>query len=126
MEVTIEGQERLNELARNAINLNMRTQTGKMLRRLATVAERGIKGAITGGWTRALDTGLMRSSVRTKRFTEDEVVVGTNVGYAIYPHEGTRFMKARPFIPVGWENETDKVNKVLAATGKSIVVSLTK
>lgn len=42
-------------------------------------------------------TGLMRASIRTKEY-ELKGEVGVGVKYAIYVHEGTRYMKGRPFL----------------------------
>lgn len=47
-----------------------------------------------------VDTGRLRSSIAWE-FRHDGdvyVVVGTNVEYAIYVHEGTRYMAGTPFL----------------------------
>lgn len=49
-----------------------------------------------------IDTGRLRASITVTTFTWTGgipgVRVGTNVEYAIYVHEGTRYMQANPFI----------------------------
>lgn len=49
-----------------------------------------------------IDTGRLRASIKVSTFTAlagvAAVSVGTNVEYAIYVHEGTRYMQANPFI----------------------------
>lgn len=48
-----------------------------------------------------VDSGRLRSSIRFY-ITRDEIgilgVVGTDVEYAVFVHDGTRFMPARPFL----------------------------
>lgn len=46
-----------------------------------------------------VDTGRLRASEATSLFTTElGGMVSTDVNYAIYVHEGTRKMKARPFM----------------------------
>lgn len=50
-----------------------------------------------------VDTGRLRSSIATTRpeARGDRTLVvriGSNVRYAIFVHEGTRYMRARPFL----------------------------
>lgn len=49
-----------------------------------------------------IDTGRLRASISVSTFTWTggvaAVSVGTSVEYAIYVHEGTRYMEANPFI----------------------------
>lgn len=55
-----------------------------------------------GSAPRRIDTGRLRASIKIKVFTTAQrtagVRVGTNVEYAIYVHEGTRYMQANRFI----------------------------
>lgn len=58
-----------------------------------------------------VDTGRLRSSIGvtlTAAPAGFAVTVGTNVAYARYVHDGTRHMRARPFL-------TDALTSVLAA-----------
>lgn len=48
-----------------------------------------------------VDTGRLRASVAVSETTSAGVPVvrvGTNVEYAIYVHEGTRYMRGNPFL----------------------------
>jgi hypothetical protein len=50
-----------------------------------------------------IDTGRLRASIKVSTFTSSTwstpgVRVGTNVEYAVYVHEGTRYMQKNPFI----------------------------
>ncbi len=51
-----------------------------------------------------VDTGRLRASIATSLGIANkgiQSVVQTNVNYAVYVHEGTRFMKGRPFMQQG-------------------------
>lgn len=56
-----------------------------------------------------VDTGRLRSSIQTTApFFENgmpTVSVGTNVNYAIFVHNGTRYMRGRPFLTDALEAE---------------------
>jgi HK97 gp10 family phage protein len=45
-----------------------------------------------------VDTGRLRTSVHVVKETPTEGEVDSGVKYAIFVHEGTRFMKGRPFM----------------------------
>lgn len=60
-----------------------------------------------------VDTGRLRSSigVTQKAATQGAITsVGSNVEYALYVHEGTRFQHGRPFL-------RDALNEVVSAIG---------
>lgn len=44
-----------------------------------------------------VDTGRLRGSHYT-RFSNLKGIIGTNTSYDLFVHEGTRFMKGRPFL----------------------------
>lgn len=51
-----------------------------------------------------VDTGRLRSSIATSLGIRDRgitSIVQTNVKYAIYVHEGTKFLRSRPFMRQG-------------------------
>lgn len=45
-----------------------------------------------------VDTGRMRSSIQHRKIDALTGEVKTGVNYAIYVHEGTRYMSGRPFL----------------------------
>lgn len=54
-----------------------------------------------GSNPRRIDTGRLRSSIAIAVLPQEGTWVGrvgTNVDYAIYVHEGTRYMRANPFL----------------------------
>lgn len=71
---------------------------GRWLSRIATLAETASKAQCP------VDTGRLRGSINWVIVLEGGVltaIIGTNVEYAIYVHEGTRHMAGRPFLVNG-------------------------
>lgn len=68
----------------------------------------------------AVDTGRLRDSIMSKETSDSgswgsyEREVGTNVEYANYVHDGTRYMMARPFLQQAFDSETADFEKELA------------
>lgn len=58
-----------------------------------------------------VDTGRLRASHR-EIFKPLYGEVSTHVNYDIFVHEGTRFMKARPYLRDAVEAESDTVNNI--------------
>lgn len=72
--------------------------TGRMLARYAAKIETAAKTHCP------VDTGRLRSSINWRLEFYGGVltaIIGTNVEYAIYVHEGTRYMTGRPFLVQG-------------------------
>jgi HK97 gp10 family phage protein len=61
-------------------------------------------------------TGNLRRSIHS-RVEANKAYVGSNVSYAIFVHEGTAHMAARPFIRDAIEESTPKILQVAAAYG---------
>lgn len=62
-----------------------------------------------------VDTGRMRASIATSLGIATRglsSVVSTNVNYAIFVHEGTRRMRARPFMRQGAEAATENIQTI--------------
>lgn len=77
---------------------------GRMLARVAAKAETASKARCP------VDTGRLRGSINWRIVLEGGTlvaIIGTNVEYAIFVHEGTRYMSGRPFLVEG-------VNQALA------------
>lgn len=62
---------------------------------------------------RRVDTGRLKNSIKGEVEDRDTVVVGTNVEYAIYVHEGTRYMAANRFLRNGVINNMDEYKEIL-------------
>lgn len=48
-----------------------------------------------------VDTGRLRASINVSWFSSLQSKVSTNTKYAIFVHEGTRYMRSRPFMTMG-------------------------
>lgn len=63
------------------------------------------------GHTEIYDTGALYRSIEaeieTKMFISHQVNVGSNMPYAVFVHNGTRKLKARPFIRDALEENAD-------------------
>lgn len=74
-----------------------------------------------------VDTGRLRASTYTK-FASLRGEVGTDTNYDVFVHEGTKFMKARPYLRRAVESEesnterffTEAVDNVLRAIGEMV------
>lgn len=97
---------RWNALEENRLLHAVNGPTGRWLATIAAKVETAAKGYTP------VDTGRLRSSI-TWTIIEDGrslvAIIGTNVEYAIYVHEGTRFMEGTPFL----------VDGLLTATGST-------
>lgn len=74
--------------------------TGRMLARYAAKIETAAKARCP------VDTGRLRGSITWRiEFVGGVLtaIIGTNVEYAIYVHEGTRYMAGRPFLLEGMQ-----------------------
>lgn len=82
----------------------------RSIAKISLLVERGSKQATP------VDTGRLRASIHTV-LSHLSGAVGTNVDYAVYVHEGTRFMSGRPFMEDGVrlaeKEATDIVRKEL-------------
>jgi len=62
-----------------------------------------------------VDTGLLRSSIGQQgskgifKIEKMKAIVGTAIKYAVYVHEGTRYMIGRPFLETGLKKSESKI-----------------
>lgn len=89
----------------------------------AFVVERQSKKAVTEGYTRALDTGTLRSQLVPRDRSSDGLSVSIYplVRYAIFVHEGTRYMPARPFFKAAQESSMEQVVSIFEEAVKKII-----
>jgi len=102
IQVNITVDPPLEKLARAYGNLELNTFLQGEIQRLALLTERYAKQV-----TPVL-TGRLRASIHVEGFQAfGGTKVKTGTHYAIYVHEGTRFMRARPFMQWGAEYAVD-------------------
>lgn len=70
-----------------------------------------------------VDTGRLRASTYS-RFQPLTGIVGTNVDYGIFVHEGTRFMPARPFLRDAVENSESDVQQFFTQAVDSVLLEI--
>jgi hypothetical protein len=59
-----------------------------------------------------IDTGALRNSlIRGIKFGNLRGSIGTNLNYAGFVHEGTRFMKGRPYLKTGVEKSSKFIDE---------------
>ena len=104
---------------------------------MGVLAVEGAVTAISSGETQAVDTGRLRASISfvtaggqkgtsgqgsTESKSGDElsgkaqkesVIVGSNVEYAVYVHDGTSKMSGRPFLRVGIDNKRNEMKEIV-------------
>lgn len=68
------------------------------------------------------DTGRLRSGIRTKMTGDTSAEIRPNVRYAVFVHEGTRNMQARPF----FDRSVEAADTNIERTSKKLAVSLAK
>lgn len=61
---------------------------------------------------RRVDTGNLKNSINGQVVDNNTVVVGTNVKYAIYVHQGTRKMAANRFLRNGLSNNREEYAEI--------------
>lgn len=61
---------------------------------------------------RRVDTGRLKGSI-THTSSANEVIVGTNVEYAIYVHEGTRKMEPNRFLKNAFDRNMEQVKEYI-------------
>lgn len=72
--------------------------------------------------------GRMRASIKVSdsllNRVNPAVVISPHTHYARYVHDGTRYMKARPFMTKGYESSKAKIRSIMKALLKDIKNSL--
>jgi len=84
----------------------------KAIKKSAFVLEAESKKALTSGPTRALDTGTLRSQVTVRQLSDIQATIYPLVDYAIYIHEGTYKMRARPWFNAAAKNSIGKIKTI--------------
>jgi HK97 gp10 family phage protein len=115
IKLKIQGQKELAEIGRNAAKLDMKTPLSKAIGKASFLLERRSKKLTP------VDTGFLRSSIRVETLQSGLTAkVGPNTDYAVYVHEGTRFMRARPFMRQAVMDSDNELQKILDGTGVKI------
>ena len=103
------------------------SEAEKKMWKAVLMLERDAK--ITCTEMRAIDTGRLRASIQGLVFKTPNGFLGevsSPVHYAIYVHEGTCKMAARPFLKAALTKDERKIYKLLEDTFKDISVKFVK
>jgi HK97 gp10 family phage protein len=77
-----------------------------------------------------IDTGLLMRSINTSsRISmkgEPHVVISPHTNYATYVHQGTRKMKARPYMSEGYDDSKAKIETIMRKMLTNIVRKMAK
>ena len=101
--------------------------TAKVLREFPTAINRALEaigilaeGHVVGYMTKnhIVDTGRLRNSI-THTIQGNHAIVGTNVEYAVYVHEGTYKMKGRPYLKQPVQSHGSEYRKKLESELKN-------
>ncbi len=92
--ITVTIRPSLDRLAKAFGSVDVPSFISEKAKELAFMVEREAK-LVT-----PVDTGRLRSSIFTKGIPLG-AIVSTNVEYAAFVHEGTRYMRGRPFMELG-------------------------
>lgn len=91
------------------------------MQKAVLIAEGGSKKRTpvkTGNLRRSETSRVQGSGMRVRG------IVGTNVTYARFVHNGTRRMKARPFFDQGLADSRDRIVKVFQEAGQEFLASV--
>ena len=111
--ITIIGLERLRSRWKTAPN-RVKKLTMASLKKAGYIVEREAKILVSGKMVN-VRTGRLRSSISLSSSlalrAEPHVVISPHVTYAEYLHEGTRFIKARPFMTESYRISKGRITR---------------
>lgn len=87
------------------------TAIGRALEKIGLLAEGHVIGYMTK--EHIVDTGRLRNSITHAVQSDKSVVVGTNVKYGRYVHEGVHRRKGRPFLTAPIQEHRDEYREIL-------------
>lgn len=100
--IEVEGLDYiLNKFKKFTPNLARAIQ--KSIYESAYLLEARAKYQLTVGENRAIKTGRLRADTTVRTLTPTSATIGPMVDYAVFVHEGTRYMRARPFLKAAAE-----------------------
>lgn len=83
----------------------------RALEKIGLLAEGHVVGYMTKN--HIVDTGRLRNSITHAIRSNNTVIVGTNVEYATYVHEGTSRMAGRPYLTAPIQSHLNEYREVL-------------
>ncbi len=94
------------------------------MREAAFIVEGNAKRQITSGSNRAIATGYLRASIGVTSVLPYRATVTAQANYGVFVHDGTRFMRARPFLAAGLKDSVDAIEKMFGKRVEYLVTNL--
>lgn len=91
------------------------------MREAAFLVERAGKKQITMGPNRAIKTGFLRASIGVQSVMPYRATVIAGAYYGVYVHEGTRYMRARPFLTAGLRDSLTAIEDIFGKRINSLI-----
>lgn len=94
------------------------------MKEAAFEVERAAKQRITSGPERAIKTGALRGSIGVSSVLPYKATVIAGQRYGIFVHEGTRYMRARPFLAKGLKDAVPKIEKIFGKRIRTVIQTI--
>ena len=111
IKVHLEGFDRLAAMLHQKPRMVI-TAIGRAIRASAYIIEGEAKKALTYGETRAIRTGRLRADTVVQELSTYRASIYPTVHYAVFVHEGTRYMRPRPFMTKAADEGVGPVQQV--------------
>jgi len=120
IKIEIKGIDKLNRKFR-ILPRRLKGGIENAIRKSAFLVEATSKETVSRGPLRAVDTGRMMRSIAPDYVRAFETAIAPHTEYAIYVHEGTRYMRARPFMKVGAEKAEPGIRRFFEEAVKEAI-----
>lgn len=91
------------------------------MKEAAFIVEGKAKLQLTQGPNRAIKTGFLRASVGVASVSAARATVQAGAYYGLYVHEGTRYMRARPFMAAGLQDAIPEIENIFGRRLKTLI-----
>lgn len=112
MSLQVKGLDALNKALKNA-SANTKQEVGNAVKMIVATLEREGKEAVRSGPTRAFDTGNLMNNIGSV-YDQFSGIIFSEAPYSLYIHEGTQYMKERPFFERAIDNSQDKIKDIIS------------
>jgi len=92
-----------------------------LMRDIAQIGEEEAHRQVRGGRNRAYRTGYLDSTIYGRARSAHEAVVGATAGYSKFVHDGTRYMRPRPFIDDGIAAGAGRIERAAEKFGEKVL-----
>lgn len=106
MRMQIKGLDKLEAISKHIGAVNTGKIVNQALKQAAYIIE-GESKKVT-----PVDTGFLRSSITTA-FGSKEAILAPRASYGVFVHEGTKFVRGRPFFEWGAEKGKPEVENAI-------------